>query len=223
MPTTLLSLVLFVVLLLPGFAYTLRRERLASTRTLSPFRETVSLAFVSIVADAAALAGFALVRAAMPRTTPAVTALLHDPNYRQAHFGDLVGWGAGLLAAATLLATAAAGNWPRRQLTRLRRRRVPVPVREHEARVSSWTLLFTEHPDARIHVGCVLDDGSYVSGWLRSFSRAAEDVEDRELTLTAPILYRAPDRNRLSALPDVGAVAISARRLQLLTVSYITP
>jgi hypothetical protein len=108
-------------------------------------------------------------------------------------------------------------------LTRLPRGSAQTPPREHEAYLSGWSLLFSEHPGARLHIGCLLDDGSYVAGRLRSFSRAAEDVEDRELTLTGPILYRASNGQTTSPLPDVGAAAVSARHLVLLTVSYELP
>ncbi|SFQ31841.1 hypothetical protein SAMN05421810_10695 [Amycolatopsis arida] len=93
--------------------------------------------------------------------------------------------------------------------------------REHEAHISAWTMLFTEHPGATVLVGVVLDDGSYVTGTLLSFSRMREDVADREITLRAPIGYRAPGERTLTELPDVGAAAISARTITLLTVSYL--
>ena len=41
MPTTLTGLLLFVALLLPGFAYLVGKERHGTERRLSPFRETV--------------------------------------------------------------------------------------------------------------------------------------------------------------------------------------
>lgn len=221
MPTTLLSLVLFVVLLVPGFAYTLRRERLTSARSISTFRETVSLAFVSIVADTIVLLIFALLRAVVPAWTPDVGALVRAPGqYAQVHYAELIGWSAGLLVIATMLATAAAGGWQRRIAERLGRRRAAEPMREHEAYLSGWALLFSENPGTLVHLGCFLDDGSYVAGRLRSYSRAADDVADRELTLTGPIVYRAPEGKAAAPLSDVGAAAISARHLVLLTVSY---
>lgn len=211
MPTTLVGLLVFLVLLVPGFAYTLRRERVASSRDLSVFRETVELAFVSVVADAVVLLLFAGARALWPGSTPDAPQLLRDPgHYAIDHLGLVAAWGGGMLAVAAALAALAAGP-------PLRRRQ-----REHEAYASAWTLLFNEHPGARIYVGCLLDDGSYVNGRLRTYSRASEDGQDRDLTLTGPISYRGPDETHAAVLPDVGAAAVSARRLKLLTVSYQT-
>lgn len=222
MPTTLLGLLLFLVLLLPGFAYTLRRERHVSSRSVSVFRESVSVAFVSVVADAAILAAFAVLRGVAPSATPDVGALVRDPSgYGRTHYAELIGWGAGLLLIATVLATVAAGPSPRRISRRIPLLRDRITGREHEAHMSAWTLLFTEHAGARIHLGCVLSDGSYISGKLLSYSRASEDVEDREITLSGPIRYRAPGETELTTIPDVGAAAVSARELVLLTVSYV--
>ncbi|MTD57549.1 DUF6338 family protein [Amycolatopsis pithecellobii] len=210
MPTTLVGLLVFLVLLVPGFAYTLRRERVASSRDVSVFRETIELAFVSVAADAVVLGLFALLRTIVPSWTPDIRQLLREPGrYGIDHLGSVTAWAAGLLAAASGLALLAASP-------RFRRR-------EHEAYTSGWTLLFGEHPGARIYVGCLLDDGSYVTGRLRTYSRASEDDQDRDLTLTGPISYRAPGETKSEVLPDVGAAAISARRLTLLTVTYESP
>ncbi|TNC26503.1 DUF6338 family protein [Amycolatopsis alkalitolerans] len=206
MPTTLVGLLVFVVLLVPGFAYTLRRERLTPGREVSAFRQTVRLAFVSVVADAVVLGLFVVVRVFAPSWTPDVQQFLRDPGrYGIDHLGAVAAWSAGLLVAATVLALLVAR---------------PRSPREHEDSTSGWTQLFTGHPGARIHVGCLLDDGSYVTGRLRGYSRTAEDGRDRDLTLTGPISYRAPRETTSAVLPDVGAAAISARRLTLLTVSY---
>lgn len=206
-PTSVVGLVLFLILLAPGFAFVLRQERVRSGRTQSAFRETTTVALVSVVANGAVLALFAVLRIAFPSWTPDVGAIVRTPQrYAVEHYAQLLGWGIGMLAVATLVAFLAGGR----------------RVREHESSVSAWTLLFTAHPGAAVFVGCVLDDGSYVAGRLLSFSRAAEDVADRELTLTGPITYRAPEKTGTSVLPDVGATAISARRIVLLNVSYLS-
>ncbi|TVT25255.1 DUF6338 family protein [Amycolatopsis acidiphila] len=176
---------------------------------MSVFRETIELAFVSVIVDAVVLLLFAVVRAIVPSWAPTVRLLLRDPGrYGIDHLSSVTAWGAGLLVVAAALAAFAAGP-------RLRRRK-----REHEAYASAWTLLFSEHPGARIHVGCLLDDGSYATGRLRTYSRASEDGQDRDLTLTGPISYRGPGDTDAAVLPDVGAAAVSARRLTLLTVTY---
>lgn len=72
--------------------------------------------------------------------------------------------------------------------------------------------------------GVTLEDGTYLGGYVLSYSPDSKETADRELTLSGPINFRAPDSNddgegtRL----EVGAIAISARRINYLTVSYIT-
>jgi len=86
---------------------------------------------------------------------------------------------------------------------------------------SAWWRLFHQHDDSLIHVGCHLDDGSFVSGWLLSYAADYEESGDRELTLSAPVFFRpagAPDGVNLDG---VGAVAVSARRIVSLLVSYV--
>jgi len=89
-PTSLLGLLLFVVLLAPGFAYTLCRERLTAHRPVSAFRETVALVFVGVLCDAVALGVFAVLRVLGPGWTPDVGALLRDPQgYALRHYAEL--------------------------------------------------------------------------------------------------------------------------------------
>ncbi|WP_229713525.1 DUF6338 family protein, partial [Streptomyces fuscichromogenes] len=86
---------------------------------------------------------------------------------------------------------------------------------------SAWWLLFHEHPDAVVHLGCVLTDGGYLAGRLHSFSRSPVENGDRELTLRGDITYRAPGDSTAAVLPLVNAVVISARQLAFVTVSYL--
>lgn len=56
MPTTLTGLLLFVVLLLPGFAYLVGKERNGTERRMSPFRETVAIVAASVTCELVVLA-----------------------------------------------------------------------------------------------------------------------------------------------------------------------
>ncbi len=218
-PTTVLGVLLFVVLLAPGFAHALVKERRSPRLVFSAFRETVSLVLVSIVADMVCLLLFFLVQAIASDILD-VTAFLRDPGgYAAVHYVRLTLLTVVLLGIATAGAAVAAAKPVRRVAGALRGRPA---VGEHQAYLSAWWLLFTANPDSRIHVGCLLDDGSYVAGMLRSFNQAGDDVQDRELTLTGPISYRAPGAPQTTELPGVGAAAVNARRLQLIMVSYLT-
>lgn len=147
-----------------------------------------------------------------PRRTVDLTALLSKPgDYAVKHHVVLWIWSVGLVAVATLLAVLVAGP----AFDRLRRR-------DEAPFLSAWGRLFTAHPDCRMYVGCHLSDGTYVAGWLLTYSRSVADVADRELTISGPVQYRAAGQET-TELPDVDAMAVSARQSTLLQVSYIRP
>jgi hypothetical protein len=222
MPSTLFGLLLFIVLLAPGSAYTLRRERVSSQQSLSAFRETVQLVFASVLADAAVLCAFAFLRTLAPAMTPDAGRLIRSPRvYATTHYQLVAIWATGLLATAILLAWTAAGGRVRRTALRLLTAGTPGTRPSHPAYLSAWWLMFAEHPGKRIHVGCLLEDGSYVAGRLWSFSRSADDHPDRELTIMGPVTYRPAHASESRELPNVSAAAVSARRITLLTVSYL--
>lgn len=210
-PTTLVGLVLFIALLTPGFAYSARRERSGPERQFSALRETVAMVVVSVVCDLVVLSLALVVWSVLPRQTVDLTALFTRPGaYAVQHHVALWIWGVGLVAAASLLGVLVAGP----MVDRLRRR-------NESPFLSAWGRLFTAHPDCRVHVGCHLSDGTYVAGWLLTYSRSATDVADRELTISGPVQYRAPGQDEATELQNVGAVAVSARQLTLLQVSYV--
>ncbi|MFB6753114.1 DUF6338 family protein [Streptomyces sp. NPDC056353] len=219
MPTTFAQLMLFVTMLTPGLVYTLKRERSAPSRTLSAFRETAEILLVSVIANMAALLLLSVCRVLLPGHTPDVGEIVRGSgDYVRSHYRLLALWAGGLLAASTLLAFLAAdGRLLNAAARSLRRpRRTP-----SDAFASAWWSLFQEEHDGPVHVGCHLDDGSYVAGMLRSFNRDSNDTADRELTLTGPITYRAPGSTQAQILDGVGAAAVSARRITLMTVGFL--
>lgn len=214
MPTTFTGLLLFVVLLLPGFAYLVGKERAGTERRTSPFRETVSIVAASVTTE------LVVTLAAWPLWAISIdtSRLLIDPEAEwKAAPGRFVVWGLGLLVAAVALAYAATLPTVRRLGRRF------TGTYPHPSSVSAWWMLFEEyrHGSDR-HVGLLLDDGSYLQGTLISFNQNADDIPDRDLLLTAPITYRASGAAEASAL-DCGAACISARRVVAMTVAYVSP
>lgn len=111
MPTTLVGLLLFVVLLAPGFCYVLRKELARGSRTISPFRETVTLAVISLGCDAAVGAAFGMVRILLPsRTQTSGHWFAPRQNYVRGHYASLAWWGLSLLTAACLFGVALAST-----------------------------------------------------------------------------------------------------------------
>ena len=106
MPTTLSSLLIFVVLLLPGFAYLVGKERHGTERHTSPFRETVAIVAASVTSELTVLGLFAAIRTLFPSWTPDVGAVIRHGGgaYAASHYRSLAILGLILLAASTGLA-----------------------------------------------------------------------------------------------------------------------
>jgi len=207
-PSTLLGLVIFVVCLAPGLAFVLARQRVAPQLQVSPIRETARLVCASLALDVLVLILFSAVRALWPSITPDVGRMVREPaTYLKASYLTVTWWTLGLLALATALA-ALAGSLRFRHVT------------PHESVSSAWWLMFDEKPGQRIHLGCAMEDGTFVSGTLASFNTSIDETSDRDLVLAPPIRFRAKGATDPAALTDISAVIVSASRVTTLFVSY---
>jgi Family of unknown function (DUF6338) len=227
MPTTLTGLLLFVVLLLPGFAYLVGKERHGTERKASPFRETVAIIAASVSSEIFVLALLGVARWWWPSGTPDVGQLIRNPGSylagteaMPAQYGKVGLWGLAILVAAMIVAYAATMPSVRRAASKLKLPLIaPYP---HDSTVSGWWILFEKWKGGRpIEVGCVLDDGSYVSGSLASFNTSADDMPERDLILRAPILYRPPGAREPIPHEAARAVSITASRIVTLFVGYL--
>lgn len=223
MPSTLAGLVLFVVGLAPGLVFVLAQQRVAPHQTLSTFRETTVVVCVSIAVDTAVLAAFGGLRAIWPHGTPDVGRLVRDRSvYLRESYLLVFWWSVALLVVAVALAAWVGSGAARRTLVRVPGVSLAPQADPHESRLSAWWLLFRDQPGIRVHLGCNLLDGSFVSGWLLSYSMSADDIADRDITLAAPIHYRPPGATETSELARTSAVMVSARQLSVLFVSHQT-
>jgi hypothetical protein len=223
MPSTLAGLAIFVISLAPGLTYVMTRQRVAPQQTMTAIRETAQLICVSLFLDIAILILFAGVRALWPSGTPDIDRLVREPAvYLRESYSLVWIWSVALLAVAVVTAALIGSGLMRGILSRLPGVGVRPAVTPHESGVSAWWLLFQEKPGRRIHVGCNLDDGSYVSGWLAAFSTTVDDTGDRDLTLAAPLRYRPKGVAVTEELANTSAVVVSARKITLLHVSYQT-
>lgn len=224
LPSTILGLVLLIVVLLPGAAHIKVRQLRWPERDVSPLWETLRLLTISVVADALALALFGLCRVYAPGSTPDVGALVREPGpYARMHYVSLLWWSLALLLVAVCGAAWCGTERAARLAARLPVVGRYVPKEEHPSRVSAWWQAFNEWPEARVQVGCLLEDGAYWSGWLRSYSNRVSDDAERELVLGGPLFYRPPGAAEEAELPDTGAVILSARRITAVTVTYVVP
>jgi hypothetical protein len=207
-PDSLLGLAIFVVLLAPGMAYVIAREARLPRRESSAFRETALAVLVGMACDAAVAWAFAVLRWVTPDNTPDVGRLIrHTSEYLIEEFPFLAGYALLLLILACAIAVVLASTLPADF--------GPISTG------SAWHKMFSAKPGRLVYVGCTLTDGAYVGGYLLSYAEEVEETQDRELALTGPIYQRTAQG--VESWPYVGAAVLSARRIHLMTVSYIPP
>ena len=222
-PSDLTGLLLFVILLLPGFAYNSVRARRRPDRQLTALQETVIIVTASLTALAVTGVVFAVIRALLPGVTPDVRAAVFSTHaYLQVHYVQAAWWAVAFLAAAIAGAAGVAAAQESRWLSRSRYLR-GLAAPPDPSTQSGWWIAFRPGLDAghQVHVGCTLDDGSYVSGRLRSYSQVAEDTPDRDLVLRAPIMVRPRGAAEAREVPNVTWMTLSARHIVTMAVTYV--
>ncbi|MFY1623568.1 DUF6338 family protein [Micromonospora sp. WMMD735] len=227
-PSSLLGLVLFVVLLAPGLVFVLRHEKAVPSGPRSAFRETLRVVFVSVASLSVTMALAAIVRWIMPEHTVNIRALVRNPvPFARGHHVQLAWWAFGLMVFATVLAWVAAdprlvrlsqnleSTAPLRWITG----KEPTDITE----VSTWWRAFFEQKktDGKTIVGVLQDNDSYVQGTLLSWSTGTVDYDKRELILTAPLIYVTAD-GVTHELP-VHMIVIAARNIVRLDVTHLLP
>ena len=216
MPASLPALLLFVLLLVPGFVYVWVWERKAPHQRPTAFRETALMVFGSLLAELPVLGLFFAFHAVAPAATPDVDRLVREGSrYAVPHWVSLTWWGLALLVAATLLAAVVA--WL-------------AAAHPHPSTQSAWFQLLAGRPneievaygrlpDAR--VCCFLDDGSQIEGSIAWFNQLGGDVADRDLILVAPLI-RWDEAGRKQEMTG-HAVCLPARSLRGFQVRYEFP
>lgn len=224
MPTTVLGLILFVVLLAPGFMASVARSRSEPEVKRTPLRETASIVFHSVISLFVAAVILAIIRSVIPEQTPDIGALLRKPEkeFVSDHV-SLTWWSVGMFALACGIGfTIGRVSWLRNWLT-------PGPVSQH----SAWWLTmapgadyFSERPGSAAStettvVHCVLSEGDEVIGDLFSFSPITPENDERDIVLNAPIFIRraSGDIRR----HDNGAVIISSKNIKYFYVQKYGP
>lgn len=186
--------------------------------------EVLSVLFASIAIDTLVLLLLVAASAVLPVQSIDASGFIANPQgYIAENLEVVAGWASTGFLLALLLAVAAGLRPWRRWLPSRWCEWTNDRERRYQGQQSAWWRLFHDNPDSRIYIGCTLDDSSYISGYLNSYSKVGAEHADRELTLRAPITYRPPEDLNAVQLDNVGAVAISARHIVLMTVTYTTP
>lgn len=244
MPTTFTGLLLFIVTLLPGYAYLVGKERHSVERRVSTFRETVSVVAASVTSELVALVLLAPAWA----TTLDVDEVIVNPGE---HVISLILWGAGMLLLATIGSYVATwprtrrgpSNWPlvgrparwiaSRRIVCWAKAKLDVQPHRypHPSITSAWWRMFQEHRreieneyghDPAIRVSCYLDDGTFIAGSLYSHNQSGDDSPDRDLVLASPIDYRHPNSTEKITL-DADVLCLTARHVTAIAVKYYLP
>jgi hypothetical protein len=222
-PADLTGLTVFIILLWPGFAYNSVRARNRPDRQLTSLQETVTIATASLTALAVTGLLFGLIRILWPGGTPDIRRLLFDrQSYLPGHYVLTGWWAVALLAIAVLGSIGVAEAQSSERLSR-----IPwltwLAAPPDPSVMSAWWVAFKYRVPKKvdIYVGCVVDDGSYVSGKVRTFSQVAEDSADRDLVLQAPIRVRPPGGSQAELIDRAALMTISARHIVTMTVSYV--
>lgn len=227
------ALVLALVLA-PGLAYRVGRERRLPERKRRGAADSASLLVAGATSTALALWGFAALRGLMPTHTPDVGELLGAPGgYVAAHLPYVAGWATGVYAVAFALAASEGRFGLLDRLTALLGFGGRFRGISHE---SAWWLAFKpgqvegldDNPSkgSATFVWCALTDGDYLGGQLRFFNSDTTENLDRDLLLRSPIRYLAAARNGARPsqpieLAHVASAVVSASRIRYLTVSHL--
>jgi hypothetical protein len=213
MPDTLFSLGVLILLGMPGVIFAIQLENRQPAREVSPLRELATIVSVGIVCDALALVVFGIIRAIRPSLTPDVGRIERSGmQYVKSHFASVGWWSIALLLTACAVAYILGRFRPQMAKS------ISLPAIKS---TSAWWEAFHQYPDAYVYVGCVLQDDSYLAGYLKSYSTDVNETPDRDLILCAPITYRSAGGDEEREMEDVGLVTVSASQLKFFTVTYM--
>lgn len=217
MPSNAVSLLLYVGLLLPGFAFTAARTRHRPIETRSAFFETTAAVFVSVLCDIVVLTAGVGIGHLLGLRRPIAVAL-RDPG--AAYSADPVGLLLGtmvLLLVATLIGLL---------LGTYRAHLIGAKILREggERRGSSWHQIFeTAKPEGTqaILVQVDLMDGGAVQGVLSTFDRLGTDSGDRGLVLSGGIARRSSADEPFTEVVGFPTVAFTDRNIRSLQVTYL--
>jgi hypothetical protein len=208
-PSTWLSVLLFVVLVAPGLLFDLLAERRRVGAPESAFREASRVVLASLVFSGLGLAAVVLVRTLEPAWMPDPDRLVAEPHqYLVEHYRLLLA--ALLLIGSVALGAAGLAHW--------------LLGRKHGSglrTLSSWRKVFREERPAGTvtHVRVRLTNGTVFTGKVAGYT-ADLDLSDREIVL-APPLFSNTSGQELTALPvEWQRVILPASSIESVAVQY---
>jgi hypothetical protein len=226
-PSSLVGLALFVVLLAPGLAFALRHERVVPAEEESAFRESLRVIFVSVVCVTLTGLLAAAIRSRYPHSTPNVGTLVRSPaGYARSHYAELTWWALAAVGFATLLAVVAADPRITRNLSRAGESRVARWLTgSTHANIKQGTAVYglvhmfdnTKSGRGRVHITATMTDGTLVHGYLKSYDVGAD--EHGEFVLSEPMLTTKNGQTPY----DAHYAVISSSNFTRLDLTHLAP
>ena len=211
MPTDLVGVAFYVLLILPGVMFAISRERHRPRIKQSTFRETATAIFASTAIVSAFVFLVALASLLFPSVHDEVARFLVDPGlYSRDHFEAFV------LTGFVFLSVATWGAWwlgGKRADDLIFNRRTEDPNRD------SWGYVFTRKPGARNFVGVQLKEGTWAQGFVDTYGNVGEEGMPKALTLIGAISIRPPE-GELEPY-DGEVVVIKDAEILYMTVTYM--
>lgn len=214
LPSTFLGLLLFLLLVTPGFLYNAMAARRRVLQDESTFMEISRVVLASVGFSTVSVAILLAVHAGRPHPELDLGRLATVGElYVRQKAGVLITYAAIELALACLIATGA--NWLIPWVVRKITGRKPPRLKAE----SAWTPLIHACPvDASPHAWVRLRSGLEVRGKIQAYGHEI-DVSDRELVLGPPLEVRYP--NQPSELPQWQYFVIQGSDIESLAVKYV--
>ena len=232
MPSTLLGLLIFVYILIPGYCYYAVRKRLTPIRRVTTIVDAANVLFVAMVTNALMLMVYSILKAIpwIREHSPSTVDLVRDSKQYllqdDSRLAYLSIWGAALLIGSSVLAIMLAV----RSVSSAKTQSVGLIGKlweRYPARVtdeSVWDHYFHHMaPDgSRIYLECHLHDESYAAGVLAWYNTDIDDSPNRDLVLSRPLTVTNAGGSELVQPGFEQHVILSARDIRMIIVTYVT-
>lgn len=225
MPADPISLILYVIMLVPGVTFVVAKERRRPSMKRSSFRETATVVIASAVAISLVVAVALVIGIWVPQVHAWIHEFLTDPSALMEQ--DPIRFLIVCLSAMAAITSFAAlvgtfprsGKEPKNKIVRALLAS-STAIKPDE---SGWHDAFIrgtrgENPDRLVSV--YLKNGGWLQGLLQSYNPAAEDDPNRALVLTRPLMYRNPTAKFAVELDTTNVVVVNASEIYFLTVTF---
>lgn len=186
MPTEPLSVLVYVLLLLPGLVFLVKTETYRASLKHSAFRETATVVILSSICVGFSLLLLCLWSFFDPIASDLLSDFVASPrNFVEQQLPTFV-----VVLLATLLVSCATAYLLAGEGMQERFRELLGAKNKIDVYSSSWDTAFRMHDNVLVDVGIQLKSGAWVSGNLFSFDPVLDGIPHRSLVLSGDVRYR---------------------------------